>query len=349
LGDAANICPSVLITAFPVAAAVGESIGIQAYPSDLDAVDAGMSPRLTFAWMTTGGKLSDQTTPRVTLDCTAPGRIVVSLEVSDGRCTTKETVELHCTATDAGSSSSGGSGGSDGGTSSGGTSGGSGGSSSSEAAPGTGSGGSVGSGGVSSSGGTVGSGGSSSGSGGTSGASGGATDSGGLTPGSGGSHGSGGGTGSGKLPTEDVSDACLACTDFNCVPDTDGCQIYGDGSPDRKLCEDVYGCIRDTGCLGGTSDPIHCWCGTNYDANKTDHQTCLTDNTPPTQANGPCLKQVLAAAKSTDAPTIRLRWSDPAYPVGGAVNLTVCRVGFCDMNADNAPDWKPSCGIVVGK
>ena len=55
----------------------------------------------------------------------------------------------------------------------------------------------------------------------------------------------------------------------------------------------------------------------------------MTDNSPPTQANGVCAKLVFAAAKSTDAETIRYRFVDPKFPLGLATNLTLCRGGFC--------------------
>jgi hypothetical protein len=43
---------------------------------------------------------------------------------------------------------------------------------------------------------------------------------------------------------------------------------------------------------------------------------------------------VVAAAKSADPGTIKLRFVDPAFPLGRAVNLTSCRGSFC--GADNA-------------
>jgi hypothetical protein len=346
LGDGPNICPVVVLTATPVETRVGQSIGVQAWPSDPDAADAGMSSRLAFTWTTTAGKLSDLSTPQVQLLCTSPGRVVVSLGVSDGQCTTMQTVELHCTATDAGSSEADGGGGSgdDGGAASSGGTSGSGGSSASGGTSGGGSGGATGTGGRSGSGGAPGSGGSSSSSGGTSAATGGGMGSGGMN-GSGGSPGTGGHNPN-VMPTEDVSMACSQCTMDNCVPDTDGCQIY-QGSADRKSCEDAYACFRDSGCLGLDGDPIRCWCGNKHEAGAGD--TCLTDNAPPTQANGPCLQQVLKAAQSMDAATVRLRFTDPTFPIGGAVNLMVCRVQFCkyEYEADGFTPilTKPACVI----
>lgn len=328
-GDAANLCPSVVLTAGPVEAPVGHSIAIQAWPSDRDATDAGTSPRLTFAWTAPGGKLSDLTTPQVDFACLVPGRYVVTVGVSDGQCTTMETIELRCSGTDAGTDRSGGggtnsSGGGNGtrgsggsGTSGSGGSGtsGSGGSSSSGGATGSGSGGAT------ASGGAVGSGGSSSSTGGLSGGSGGHPGSGGASPGSGGSPGTGGRT-PGKPFSEDVSEACTQCTTDNCVADAENCQIYAGNPTDRQLCEDVYECYIKERCRDANNgDPwIHCWCGT------ADSATCVN---PPTQENGPCMKQVQAAAKSTDPATIRLRFTDPSFPVGGASNLANCRGGSC--------------------
>ena len=44
----------------------------------------------------------------------------------------------------------------------------------------------------------------------------------------------------------------------------------------------------------------------------------------------------MAAAKSTDASTIKLRFVDPNFPLGRAVNMTLCRGSFC--SAGSAPD-----------
>jgi hypothetical protein len=126
-------------------------------------------------------------------------------------------------------------------------------------------------------------------------------------------------------------DVCSASPEgcFNCVPSTDGC----DGlttQADKDLCEALYACLvapthpgtSVPGACTVQGDPLACWCGTNS-------TTCATDNAPPTQANGPCLQQVFAAAKSTDAATILLHFIDPALPLGRAVNIVSCRSNFC--------------------
>lgn len=127
-------------------------------------------------------------------------------------------------------------------------------------------------------------------------------------------------------PTHCSGSACDFCSfdpdAGNCIPATDGCDQI-DGAADRKLCEDVYACFTNPAnhCVT-EGDPLRCWCGTNP-------TTCVTDNSGATQANGPCLALVFAAAKSTDAATVKQRLVDPDYPLGRAVNLTSCRGVFC--------------------
>jgi hypothetical protein len=115
---------------------------------------------------------------------------------------------------------------------------------------------------------------------------------------------------------------CNACTSKECATATMGCQALTD-STDRRLCEEVYACFTDPAndCVS-KGDPLKCWCGTNP-------TTCVTDNDPPTQANGVCLKQVFAAAKSSDARTVRLRFMDGKFPLALATILVVCRGEFC--------------------
>ena len=110
----------------------------------------------------------------------------------------------------------------------------------------------------------------------------------------------------------------------NCVFSTDSCDDLPDAG-DRQLCELAYACfVNPANSCVTQGDPLKCWCGTTTD-------TCPTDNSGSTQANGPCLAQVFAAAKTTDAPTIFQRLVDPAYPLGRAVNLTLCRGSFCPL------------------
>jgi hypothetical protein len=127
----------------------------------------------------------------------------------------------------------------------------------------------------------------------------------------------------GTTPTHAAGPVCDRCTTENCVAGTDdGCDSIADAS-DRKLCEDLYACFSDPqhSCVI-QGDPLRCWCGTNM-------TTCVTDNAGPTQANGPCVKQVFAAAKTSDADTIFHQFLNADLPLGRAARLTACRGTFC--------------------
>lgn len=126
-------------------------------------------------------------------------------------------------------------------------------------------------------------------------------------------------------PTHCPGQACDACTAANCNVETDGCDPMQDATG-RKLCEDAYACFVNpaNACLlkGNQGDAIPCWCGKNM-------TTCWKSNDPATRANGPCVKEVFAAAATTDAATILRRLTDKAYPLGRAINLSTCRGTFC--------------------
>jgi hypothetical protein len=68
-----------------------------------------------------------------------------------------------------------------------------------------------------------------------------------------------------------------------------------------------------------SGDPTECYCGTSG-------AQCFVF---PSAANGPCATQVIAAAKTTSPPAILTQFTNPASPLGRAVNLTVCRGSFC--------------------
>jgi hypothetical protein len=136
-----------------------------------------------------------------------------------------------------------------------------------------------------------------------------------------GSHGAP--TATAEAPTHAAGPTCDKCTVDNCPVGTDdGCDVIADAA-DRKLCEDLYACFADpkSACVIA-GDPVRCWCGTNM-------TTCMTDNSGPTQANGPCLQQIFAAAKTTDADTVYQRLMDIQFPVGRAVRVSSCRGSFC--------------------
>jgi hypothetical protein len=130
----------------------------------------------------------------------------------------------------------------------------------------------------------------------------------------------------------DESDACNQCTADNCNIVTDGCDPRGFENPsDPPLCEALYACFRSEHCTSDADNDMlpdrdssqWCWCGLPPDGDPTD---CFTF---PGKANGPCLAEVVKAAHTSDPSTIRLRFADPAYPLGRASNLANCRSAYC--------------------
>ena len=325
-------CPSVTAAAaMPVTATVKGIINLQATGADLD------GDGLSFRWrqstdVGTLGAVAMTSTRAATstFACDAVGMTTLTVTVSDGTCEDSASIPITCTSEAGGGSGSGGSIGSGGnsGSGSGNTPGG-----------GSGTGGTPGSGNVigSASGGS----GEPTGTGGmgvggivTSGM-------GGMTNGStGGMTSSIGGTGYGGngscLPSHCAGQDCEACVASNCSTATDGCDGLTDPK-DKKLCEDLIACVLshkgDGQCLmpGNEGDLIPCWCGTNP-------TTCVTANSGATMANGPCLAQVIAAARMTpqtyDAPTIKSMLALPlsgSVPLGRASNLINCEGKFCNQ------------------
>jgi hypothetical protein len=122
-------------------------------------------------------------------------------------------------------------------------------------------------------------------------------------------------------PTSGGAD-CAGCTTDNCSltpsPDgTDGCCGLASAA-DQLLCEAAVACFSTGGCTV-SGDPTRCFCG--------DHiPTCYTI---PGAANGPCVSQVVAAAKSMTLATIRSVFTSSVSPLGRAVNLLSCRGATC--------------------
>lgn len=133
--------------------------------------------------------------------------------------------------------------------------------------------------------------------------------------------------GCGMDPTIDEGVACNKCTFDNCttlenakvgVQPTAGCHHLASDAQ-RQSCQSLYCCIRSHGCVVD-DDPTRCWCGT------TDPALCTTGQAP---ANGPCRAEVEQAAGTTEPSQIALRLIDPTFPIGGAMNLAICRASFC--------------------
>jgi hypothetical protein len=154
----------------------------------------------------------------------------------------------------------------------------------------------------------------------------GSTGAGGST-GSGGS-GAGGGAGGSMGPNNSCPAAepgsgeamCATCTMENCslgAMGTEGC--CGLANPaDQLLCQAAYTCFVSKACTK-SGDPTDCFCGTNLG-------TCFALFGA---ANGPCVKEVQAAAKTEDPMEIQRYFQSPNFPIGRAVNLATCRGGLC--------------------
>jgi len=160
---------------------------------------------------------------------------------------------------------------------------------------------------------------------------GGAGDAGGAAPASGSGGAGESGSGSGGSPASCVGDstvgesvACDACSAENCAPATDGCSsALFPTEEKRQRCLNLYCCLRASHCKDG--DALNCWCG------GAAYTECIIRDSA---ANGACLNEFRAAAESTVAATIKQRFIDPHYAIGGAVNLHVCRSTFCSRYAD---------------
>jgi hypothetical protein len=233
-------CPAVIATAGPAITRVGSTVFVGTRATDDDPGD-----QLTYKWTAAAGSFANPTATNTTYTCpgaSQAGPQVLTVTVSDGRCSVMRTVTVSCDAliADAGSDAS-----TDAGTA--GTSGGAG---------GAGGRGGSGAGGVGGSG-----------AGGTAGACAGndptrcegevcnqctfgvpegATD-----------------------LCDDNPEGC-----YNCDPAVAGCdQLTSDA--DRTKCLTLYVCIRDNHCVGVFGAPLPCYCGT------ADPTGCLDGTVPP--------------------------------------------------------------------
>lgn len=107
-----NACAAVDgVSANPAEVFVGSSVMLTAAAHDSDHAPSA----LTYHWTTTGGTLSDTTSPTPTLACTAAGSVTATVTVSDGDpapgCSDTGSVTISCTATSGGSAGASGNGG----------------------------------------------------------------------------------------------------------------------------------------------------------------------------------------------------------------------------------------------
>jgi hypothetical protein len=134
-------------------------------------------------------------------------------------------------------------------------------------------------------------------------------------------------------PTTCEGPLCNQCTNDNCdtlanaaagggTP-TAGCDIFVSDDQQAR-CQRLYACMRDSGCVQN-NDPSKCWCGS------VDAYECETGMQPGT---GPCLRELIDAAGSSDATVINQRLTDSSFPIGAAINLASCRSVSCSRLSD---------------
>lgn len=277
----ANQCPTLTLAATPPQAQPGGAIDVSATAFDADPEDV-----VSLTWTLTAGVTASATQPHTTYTCTTPGPQIITVVATDGRCQTTQKVLVYCfgQVNDGGlpDAQAGGAGGA-----------------------------------------------ASGGAGGTAGVSGGGggRGGGGIGGGGGGGVGAPAGTGGAMPPSsctgqyDDQGPVCEACTEENCLPDTDGCS--GLSPDDTVLCRALYCCLLATKCdLFGSGHK--CLCGS---ASDKDCQSPSPGSA--TGANGPCLREIQEAGKSKDGSFLILNFVNPNLPLGKAANLASCRASFC--------------------
>lgn len=143
--------------------------------------------------------------------------------------------------------------------------------------------------------------------------------------GAGGTGGMGGGGPMNSCPATEPTrgaPACATCTTDNCSlgpTGTEGCCGLAMAA-DQLLCQALYACFSaNAASCTSFGDPTNCFCGTNLG-------TCWV---APGAANGPCVSETIAAAKTTNPMEIQNRFISPNFPLGRAVNLITCQGGVC--------------------
>jgi hypothetical protein len=110
---------------------------------------------------------------------------------------------------------------------------------------------------------------------------------------------------------------CHACEERNrgglCNKDM-GCD--GLTGEDLVLCQNLRTCLRANP-VCNTLNPVYCYCGNHFE------DDCAT--TP----DGPCLNEVLAAAKTTNVSQALTRFWNSIFPSGRATQVSACHLRAC--------------------
>jgi cysteine-rich repeat protein len=110
------------------------------------------------------------------------------------------------------------------------------------------------------------------------------------------------------------TDSCNGCVCSSCDDEVIACRGATKGD-EAEECIGVIECALEKRCVGVT-----CYCQAGAEG--------CTSGTP----DGPCRKEVEAAAHSTDPSTVFARFNDTSYPIGRVMRVTTCWLNSCSSS-----------------
>lgn len=127
-----------------------------------------------------------------------------------------------------------------------------------------------------------------------------------------------------SFDTQESCQPCAVCQAEHCESyyGEDAVAACEDPSNDG-LCAAAVACARDEACVD--VHPRDCFCGTASDL------MCMAG-----KADGPCLEEFQAAARSTNPLSIAERFMDPLSPLGDATSLLLCYLDYCPACLDSS-------------
>jgi hypothetical protein len=132
--------------------------------------------------------------------------------------------------------------------------------------------------------------------------------------------------------TDDLERKCAACQAAQpiCNARKLACDnAAGDihGIPKSELCREVIDCIRDSGCASADGSASDCICGENVDVGECQGKSL-------SELTGRCKDVISAGLGTTDLGEIAVRFGDPEYATGLAVQLIQCEQTFCEGSCE---------------
>lgn len=113
------------------------------------------------------------------------------------------------------------------------------------------------------------------------------------------------------------TDACSGCVCKECDQEVVDCR-GASNADEAKQCRDVFSCATAQRCFGTA-----CYCTSG---------SC-SSGTP----DGPCRKEIEAAAHSSDPSVVVARFNDAKYPLGRVMQLTSCFTSKCSSSCTTTP------------